>query len=44
MHHKSQDLEKKDIKSFFSENIEEIKNNPNSISSINLTNNNSMKL
>jgi len=42
MHHKSQDLEKKDIKSFISENIEEIKNNPNSISSINLTNNNNI--
>ena len=42
-HHKSQDIEKNEIKSFISTSFGDIKNNPNSNSSINLTNKNGKK-
>ena len=42
-HYKSQDIEKKEIKSFFTTNFGDIKDNPNSYSSINLSNKNGKK-
>ena len=39
-HYKSQDIEKKEIKSFIITNFGDIKNNQNSYSSINLANKN----
>ena len=42
-HYKSQDIEKKEIKSFITTNFGDIKNNPNSYSSINLANKNGKK-
>lgn len=42
-HYKSQDIDKTEIKSFITTNIGDIKNNPNSNSSINLANKNGKK-
>ena len=42
-HHKSQDIEKKEIKSIITSSFGDIKNNQNSNSSINLTNKNGKK-
>ena len=42
-HYKSQDIEKKEIKSFITTNFGDIKDNPNSYSSINLSNKNGKK-
>ena len=42
-HYQSQDIEKLEIKSFITNNFGDIKNNPNSYSSINLANKNGKK-
>ncbi len=43
-HYKSQDIEKKEIQSFITNNYGDIKNNPNSYSSIDLANKNGKKI
>ena len=42
-HHKSQEIEKKEIKSIITSSFGDIKNNPKTNSSINLTNKNGKK-